>query len=58
VLEQILVTAGTLIAGPLGAEVSCAAGSMISWTSDVAHTYRAEVGPVSSILVVSTPTLE
>ena len=58
VLEQVLVTAGSLVAGPLGAEVGCAAGSMISWVSDVPHGYRAEGGPVSSILVVSTPTRE
>jgi transcriptional regulator with XRE-family HTH domain len=57
VLEQVLVTAGSLVAGPLGAEVHCPAGSMISWTSDVAHSYRAEGGPVSAILVVCTPTV-
>jgi len=58
VLEQVLVTAGSLVAGPLESEVSCAAGSMICWISDVPHSYRAEGGPVSSILVVSTPTRE
>ncbi|HSK32043.1 MAG TPA: helix-turn-helix domain-containing protein [Propionicimonas sp.] len=58
VREHVLVTAGSLVAGPLGAEVSCPAGSTISWTSDVAHSYRAESGAVSSILVVCTPTLE
>lgn len=58
VVEQVLVTAGLLVAGPLGAEVSCPAGSMISWTSDVAHSYRAEGGAVASILVVCTPTLQ
>ena len=56
--SRSLVTAGSLVAGPLRSEVSCAAGSMISWTSDVPHSYRAEGGPVSSILVVFTPTLE
>lgn len=55
VLERVLVTTGLLVAGPLGAEVSCPAGSTIGWTSDVAHTYRAEGGAVSSILVVCTP---
>ncbi len=55
VIEQILVTEGVLLAGPVGAERRCPEGSMIHWVSDVPHAYRAEGGAVSAILVVTTP---
>ncbi|MGC5009536.1 helix-turn-helix domain-containing protein [Streptosporangium sp. DT93] len=41
VTEHLTVFAGTLSAGPAGAELSAGPGEHISWRSDVPHTYTA-----------------
>ena len=56
VVEHMLVTAGRLRAGPLGAERVLGAGECAEWVSDTTHVY-AVLGdqPVESVLVIRSP---
>ncbi len=56
VVEHLLVTAGRLRAGPVGAERELGAGEAGEWVSDVEHTYVA-LGdvPVEAVVVIRSP---
>ncbi|MWB97607.1 helix-turn-helix domain-containing protein [Agromyces seonyuensis] len=55
VREDLVVTAGRLAVGPVGAAVELGTGEHHAWTSDAPHVYRAVDGPAEAIVIIRTP---
>lgn len=51
-VEHILVTAGRLRVGPVGAEVDLATGDLASFPGDVAHRYEALEAQTHAVLII------
>jgi transcriptional regulator with XRE-family HTH domain len=55
VIEHLLVTAGVVRVGPVGAMVEVAAGADHTWESDGPHGYQAIGGVAEAVLVIRHP---
>ncbi|GII57782.1 hypothetical transcriptional regulator [Planotetraspora thailandica] len=56
VREHLLVTRGTIVAGPAGRESEIPAGRSSEWLSDVPHRYACQWDePADAVLVITSP---
>lgn len=55
VIERLLVLSGSVTAGPAASPSTAREGELLTWVSDVEHTYLAEPPGATALLTVTTP---